>query len=159
MCIVSILRLVLVHEFANQGKVTSKPYALDALLAPVPLIPTESGTYALIWSSLEVNLAIICASLLVMKPLFARFIPAIVSEQPISASEDGRQWRQMAGIMWLQGATMDEDKEEEHEDEDEDGERRDTAIGMDGGALEGVRRMERVWDHRRSARSGSPATI
>jgi hypothetical protein len=40
----------------------------------------ESGTHALIWSTVEVNTAIICASLLVMKPLFLRFFPGLISD-------------------------------------------------------------------------------
>ncbi|KAF2125496.1 hypothetical protein P153DRAFT_300299 [Dothidotthia symphoricarpi CBS 119687] len=134
-CIVSVLRLVLVHRFAEQGKVT------------------KSATYVLIWSTLEVNLSIICASLLVMKPLFARFIPAMVSEQPMSASEDVRQWRQLAGLLWLDGVATEEEKQED------DVERRDTALQMSGVTTGMVERPERTWNPRRSLRSGSPATI
>lgn len=83
----------------------------------------ESGTYAVVWSAIEVNMAIICASLLVMKPLFARFVPAIVSEQPVSAREDNRLWRDLTGLTLLnEGIRENEDKEKTQ--------RRDTAIGM-----------------------------
>ncbi|KAH7067946.1 hypothetical protein FB567DRAFT_634614 [Paraphoma chrysanthemicola] len=105
-CIVTILRLVLVHHFAHRGQVT------------------KSGTFTLIWSTVEINVAIICASLLVMKPLFARFIPALVSEQPLSAREDARIWRGLTGLHLLEGGSLvDEEKQEEDR-------RRDTAISM-----------------------------
>lgn len=68
-------------------------------------------------------MAIICASLLVMKPLFARFIPAIVSEEPMSAREDRRIWRALTGLSLLEQITEDEEKEEQDR-------RRDTGIGM-----------------------------
>ncbi|CAO2647067.1 Nn.00g079890.m01.CDS01 [Neocucurbitaria sp. VM-36] len=105
-CIVSILRLVIVHDAAHRHQVT------------------KSGTYALIFSTIEVNVSIICASLLVMKPLFARFLPAVVFEQPMSAREDRQLWRGMTGLHLLDGAAaVDVEKAED------DG-RRDTAIGM-----------------------------
>ncbi|KAF2629216.1 hypothetical protein BU25DRAFT_389218 [Macroventuria anomochaeta] len=91
-CIVSILRLTLVHKAAHEGKMT------------------KSGTYAVVWSTTELNVGIICASLLVMKPLFAKWIPAIVSEQPVSASEDRRVLRQLTGLVLLDGGLVDEEK-------------------------------------------------
>ncbi|KAF2826620.1 hypothetical protein CC86DRAFT_292356 [Ophiobolus disseminans] len=108
-CIVSILRLVLVYHFAREGKVT------------------KSGTFALIWSTLELNVAIICASLLVMKPLFARFIPAMVSEQPVSAAEDARVWRAMTGLSLLDEAVLESEGKKQ---EDVERGRRDTAVAM-----------------------------
>lgn len=69
-------------------------------------------------------MSIICASLLVMKPLFARFVPAMVSEQPISAREDKRIWRNLTGLTLLNEGIR------EHADE-EKAKRRDTAIGME----------------------------
>ncbi|KAF2113783.1 hypothetical protein BDV96DRAFT_523333 [Lophiotrema nucula] len=68
-CITSILRLVLVHDAAESGNVT------------------KSGTYALIWSTVEVNVAIICASLLVMKPLFVRMFPRLAPTQASSRGD------------------------------------------------------------------------
>ncbi|KAF2734334.1 hypothetical protein EJ04DRAFT_603287 [Polyplosphaeria fusca] len=56
-CMTSILRLLLVHDAAKENDIT------------------KAGNLALIWSSLEINVAIICASLLVMKPLFLRVFP------------------------------------------------------------------------------------
>ncbi|KAH5989171.1 hypothetical protein HBI84_187620 [Parastagonospora nodorum] len=85
-CVVSVLRLVLVWCYAHEGRVT------------------KSGTFALMWSTLELNVAIICASLLVMKPLFARYVPAMVSDQPVSAREDARLWRAMTGLAQLDAA-------------------------------------------------------
>ncbi|OAL43367.1 hypothetical protein IQ07DRAFT_650204 [Pyrenochaeta sp. DS3sAY3a] len=104
-CVVSILRLVLVHDAAHHNQVT------------------RSGTFALIFSTIEINVAIICASLLVMKPLLTRFIPALVAEEPMSASEDRRIWRALTGLSLLEQITEDEEKEEHDR-------RRDTGIGM-----------------------------
>ncbi|KAF1942306.1 hypothetical protein EJ02DRAFT_345713 [Clathrospora elynae] len=109
-CIIAILRLVLVYDATHRNQVT------------------KSGTYALIFSSIEVNIAIMCASLLVMKPLFARFMPSIVSEQPMSASEDRRICRALTGLHLLNSGTgIDEEKSD-------DG-RRDTLV--DGGDVLG----------------------
>jgi hypothetical protein len=72
---------------------------------------TEAGTYALIFSSIEVNVAIMCASVLVMKSLFARFLPTVVSEQPVLAAEDGRTCRALTDTYLLRGGTIgDEEK-------------------------------------------------
>tara|TARA_R110002003_G_scaffold219_3_gene16474 strand:- start:10315 stop:10704 length:390 start_codon:yes stop_codon:yes gene_type:complete len=91
----------------------------------------ESGTFTLIWSTVEINAAIICASLLVMKPLFARFVPALVSEQAVSAREDARLWRGLTGLHLLKETLADEEKQEEDR-------RRDTAISM---SVRSVRRI------------------
>jgi hypothetical protein len=102
----------------------------------------ESGTYAVAWSAIEVNIAIICASLLVMKPLFARFVPAIVSEQPVSAREDNRFWRDLTGLTLLNERVRDSENGEQDK-------RRDTAIGMmetdgeAGGRSENIQRGDR----------------
>ena len=60
-----------------------------------------------------------------MKPLLARFIPSIVSEQPLSASEDLRLWRRLTGVSLLYGPGVEDEEKVEH-----DG-RRDIAIEMD----------------------------
>ncbi|KAH6638805.1 hypothetical protein C7974DRAFT_304363 [Boeremia exigua] len=104
-CVVSILRLTLVHKATHQGKMT------------------ESGTYAVVLSAIELNVAIVCASLLVMKPLFAKWIPAMVSEQPVSASEDTRILRRLTGLALLSGGLIDEEKAAERAQA-----RRDTAV-------------------------------
>jgi hypothetical protein len=96
------------------------------------LSSSESGTYAVVWSTIEVNVAIICASLLVMKPLFARFMPAIVSEQPVSAREDKRSWRGLTGLTLLnEGIRGNEDEEK--------AERRDTAVALEADVNTGRR--------------------
>jgi hypothetical protein len=92
-----------------------------------------SGTFALIWSTIELNIAIMCASLLVMKPLFARFIPAIVSEQPISAREDARLFRGLTGVGFLldtEAGEAGETGEAEEKQEEQDDGRRDTAFAF-----------------------------
>ncbi|KAF1918624.1 hypothetical protein BDU57DRAFT_116496 [Ampelomyces quisqualis] len=127
-CIVSILRLVLVHHFAHLGRVT------------------RAGTFAMIWSAIELNVAIICASLLVLKPLFARFIPAIVSEQPMSAREDARLWAGLGGLRHL--ADTEAAVEDEEEKEDDHG-RRDTAVAMDEREMRRVALPARTWHPRR----------
>ncbi|KAF1829235.1 hypothetical protein BDW02DRAFT_177731 [Decorospora gaudefroyi] len=105
-CITTVLRFILVNHAAHHGKVT------------------KSGTYAILFSSIEVNVAIICACLLVMKPLFARFLPAIVSEQPVSAAEDRRNCRALTGGYLLGGMAVDGGGKKR------DGRRRDTLIEM-----------------------------
>jgi hypothetical protein len=91
------------------------------------------------WSSIELNVAIICASLLVMKPFFARFAPAIVSEQPMSAREDARLWAGITGLRHLVDIEAGQDEELEKEEEAEDA-RRDTAIAMDLGQISVIRK-------------------
>ncbi|KAK8186950.1 uncharacterized protein BKA78DRAFT_286378 [Phyllosticta capitalensis] len=59
-CIVSILRLSLVHYYAVR----------DAI--------QQSGVAAIVWSTIEGNVGIICASLMVMKPLVAKLFPSIL---------------------------------------------------------------------------------
>ncbi|KAJ4986553.1 integral membrane protein [Stagonosporopsis vannaccii] len=104
-CVVSILRLTMVHKAVHEGKLTL------------------SGTYAVVWSTVELNVAIICASLLVMKPLFASWAPAMVSEQPVSASEDTRTLRRLTGLALLHGGFDDEEKAKKQAQS-----RRDTAV-------------------------------
>lgn len=48
-----------------------------------------------------------------MKPLFANWVPAMVSEQPVSASEDKRVMRLLTGLALLDCALMDEEKADE----------------------------------------------
>jgi len=91
-CVVSILRLTLVNEAVHEGKAT------------------KSGTYAVVLSSVELNVAIICASLAVLKPLYAKWIPALVSEQPPSASEDTQMLRRLTRVALLNGDLLEEDK-------------------------------------------------
>jgi hypothetical protein len=43
-----------------------------------------------------------------MKPLFARFLPALVSEQPVSAADDGRTCRALTGLHLLSGGAVDD---------------------------------------------------
>ena len=57
-----------------------------------------------------------------MKPLFARFLPAIVSEQPITAVEDARTCRPLTGLHLLAIAVA------EDEERAQDEERRDTLV-------------------------------
>ncbi|KAF3032394.1 hypothetical protein E8E12_003884 [Didymella heteroderae] len=117
-CIVSVLRLALVHKAAHMGKMT------------------KSGTYAVVWSTIELNVAIICASLLVMKPLFAKWMPAMVSEQPMTATEDRRVLRQLTGLALLTEQVEDEEKANERAQA-----RSDTGVaglGRGGGGDNGV---------------------
>jgi hypothetical protein len=144
-CIVSILRLVLVHHFAHIGEVTSR-YHHHVTTCEI-LTRLESGTFTLIWSTIELNVAIICASLLVMKPLFARFIPAIVSEQPVSAREDARLYRGMTGVGWLLDTEVGEVEGKPKED---DNGRRDTAVAM---SVSRVTPLGRIWDPKRGLKA------
>jgi hypothetical protein len=84
-----------------------------------------------------------CASLLVMKPLFARFVPAMVSEQPISARDDARLFRGLTGLEHLVDTEAGE-VEEKQEEEDDEG-RRDTAVAM---SVSQVVAPGRIWDPR-----------
>ena len=61
-----------------------------------------------------------------MKPLFARFLPAIVSEQPLSAAEDARTCRALTGLHLLTIAAAEEDDKNRKEAQDE--EWRDTLV-------------------------------
>lgn len=46
-----------------------------------------------------------------MKPLLARFIPGLVSEQPLSAREERRLWRNLTGLDGALGTVTVEDEE------------------------------------------------
>ncbi|KAF1925035.1 uncharacterized protein M421DRAFT_267456 [Didymella exigua CBS 183.55] len=71
-CAVGILRLTLVEKALHEGMII------------------QSGTYAVVWSTIELNVAIACASLVVMRPLLTRWMPPSVSKQRVSASDDRR---------------------------------------------------------------------
>lgn len=62
---------------------------------------------AAIFSILEVNVAIVCASLLVMKPLMVRLFPRVLGEQPCSAREEKRMLRAATGVHHLGDETSD----------------------------------------------------
>ncbi|EUC41040.1 hypothetical protein COCMIDRAFT_30116 [Bipolaris oryzae ATCC 44560] len=107
-CIITILRLALVRYAMVNGQVT------------------RCGTFAIVFSSIEINVAIICASLLVMKPLLARFLPYIISEQPLSAAEDGRASRALTSTHMLRTSIADAAEKRERN------ERNDTLVEMNG---------------------------
>ncbi|KAH7413936.1 hypothetical protein DE146DRAFT_783683 [Phaeosphaeria sp. MPI-PUGE-AT-0046c] len=131
-CVVSILRLTLTHHFAHRGQVT------------------RSGTFALTWSTIEINVAIICASLLVMKPLFARFVPAMVSEQPRSAREDARLWGGLHSLRQFLEGDLDEDEEEKVGEQDSG--RRDTAVTLCAGEHGRIASPRRAMQQRRGVK-------
>lgn len=60
---------------------------------------TGAGTHALIWSTAEINVAVICASLLVMKPLLSRFFPSLMGSGRSSAAVDNsrriKRWSEL----------------------------------------------------------------
>jgi len=43
----------------------------------------ESGIQAVTWSAIEVNIGIICASLIALKPLLAQFCPCLLEEREV----------------------------------------------------------------------------
>jgi hypothetical protein len=49
-----------------------------------------------------------------MKPLLARFLPYVVSEQPLSAAEDGRACRALTSTHILRANVMDAAEKREH---------------------------------------------
>ncbi|KAI8943832.1 hypothetical protein NX059_001805 [Plenodomus lindquistii] len=63
-CIVSIIRLVEVHNLAKNTDDT-----------------TWYGAFTAYWSAIEMNMAIVCASLPALKPLFKKVIPGFSSRQ------------------------------------------------------------------------------
>jgi hypothetical protein len=82
-----------------------------------------------------------------MKPLFARFIPAIVSEQPVSARENARLYRGMTGVGWLLDTEVGEVEGKPKEDDDG---RRDTAVAM---SVSWVTPPGRIWDPKRGSKA------
>jgi hypothetical protein len=68
----------------------------------------EAGVYTLIWSTTEVNVAIICTSLLVLKPLLIRWFPCLMADPVISAREQAKQVSD--ALRGLSGSTLDEEK-------------------------------------------------
>jgi hypothetical protein len=146
-CVVSVLRLVLVWHYAHRGEVTSTLHPTHSLHMTniqylLILLIIESGTFALMWSTIELNVAIICASLLVMKPLFARLTPCLVPEQPVSAREDARIWRALTGLSQLVDTERGQGRIKECK-------RRDTAMSMRSKEGRGMLRPERAWDPQR----------
>ncbi|PSN74313.1 hypothetical protein BS50DRAFT_627651 [Corynespora cassiicola Philippines] len=93
-CVVSVLRLVLVQHAIRDGDVP------------------KAGTYAVVWSAIELNVAIICASLLVMKPVMVRFWPGLFVEPP-SARDQARAFRAIASLTLLTyGEELGEERKE-----------------------------------------------
>ncbi|KAF2871164.1 hypothetical protein BDV95DRAFT_544992 [Massariosphaeria phaeospora] len=88
-CTTSVLRLFLTQAAADDGNVA------------------KSGTYATVWSTTEINVAIICNSLLFMKPLLLRWFPRLLSEPP--TPRDPR--RDMPGILLRRSITLQESDE------------------------------------------------
>jgi hypothetical protein len=82
-----------------------------------------------------------------MKPLFARFLPALVSEQPISARDDARLFRGLTGLGYLVDTETGEVQEKQDEEDDEG--RRDTAVAM---SVNQVVAPKRIWGPRRGVR-------
>jgi hypothetical protein len=80
-CVVSIVRLATVFLLERSGKLVGKsqpniPTTLQNKTNPQP----DSGIQAITWSAIEVNIGIICASLIALKPLLARFCPRMLDE-------------------------------------------------------------------------------
>lgn len=69
--------------------------------SPLTNVP-ESGSYAAIWSTAEINVAIICSSLLVMKPLAARIIPSLGAEINPTAHKENSAIRRVMSIATLE---------------------------------------------------------
>ncbi|KAL5394406.1 hypothetical protein PMIN02_005024 [Paraphaeosphaeria minitans] len=107
-CIVSVLRIVHVHGAAETGNVSSKLASrLHSQLAPhitklFTYSPTESGSYAAIWSTAETNVAIICSSLIVMKPLLARAVPGMGTETRVLSQQYDSAIRRVMSIATLE---------------------------------------------------------
>ncbi|KAL5394405.1 hypothetical protein PMIN06_001580 [Paraphaeosphaeria minitans] len=83
-CIVSVLRIVHVHGAAETGNVS------------------KSGSYAAIWSTAETNVAIICSSLIVMKPLLARAVPGMGTETRVLSQQYDSAIRRVMSIATLE---------------------------------------------------------
>jgi len=64
-CAVSVTRLVLVTVTSNRGNFVA------------------SGVWAIIWSVVEANVGIICASLLALKPLIGKLFPRFTQEREV----------------------------------------------------------------------------
>lgn len=61
-CVISVLRLFTVYAASVEGDFVA------------------SGVWAIVWSSVEANVGIVCASLLALKPLVAKLFPKIMEE-------------------------------------------------------------------------------
>lgn len=80
-----------------------------------------------------------------MKPLLARFVPSVVSEQPMSAREERRLWRSITGVDLLSADLEDEEKAEDEG-------RRDTAISI-GVIMKPIAAPRRFRGHLRGSNS------
>ncbi|KAF1813867.1 hypothetical protein P152DRAFT_382571, partial [Eremomyces bilateralis CBS 781.70] len=63
-CVVATLRLTLVQAFSGRKE------------------GTNAGVAAVVWSAVEANVGIICASLISLKPLVQRFFPRLLLKRP-----------------------------------------------------------------------------
>jgi len=64
-CVVSVVRLAVVNFLESSGRLV------------------ESGIQAVIWSVVEVNIGIICASLIALKPLLLHFCPRLLNDTSV----------------------------------------------------------------------------
>ena len=55
-------------------------FARHHLLSLTLPLPPESGIQAVTWSAVEVNIGIVCASLIALKPLLAHFCPCLLQD-------------------------------------------------------------------------------
>lgn len=110
-CIVSVLRIVHVHGAAQKGNVSSEFVPrLQGRLSHHAYRPTGSGSYAAIWSTVEINVAIICSSLIVMKPLLVRVVPSIGTEAAVSAHQEDSAIRRVMSIATLEESLADNEE-------------------------------------------------
>ncbi|KAF2496535.1 hypothetical protein BU16DRAFT_537710 [Lophium mytilinum] len=79
-CIISVLRMLLVRIAVIKGDHIRTPLHRFHSLLSRPLLTShlESGKEALLWSALEVNIAIVCACMMALKPLLVHLFPRLM---------------------------------------------------------------------------------
>ncbi|KAE9988634.1 putative inositol polyphosphate 5-phosphatase [Venturia inaequalis] len=78
-CVVGIVRIVRVRDTAAHHLFASKPYPRPSKHLTLMYFLKESAGASVTWSAAEANVGIICASLILIKPLLQKWFPNMLS--------------------------------------------------------------------------------
>jgi hypothetical protein len=83
-CVVSVVRITVVDYLEGSGRLVGK-FHFHTHTCPNSQLtsPAESGIQAVIWSVVEVNIGMICASLIALKPLLLHFCPRLLNDTSV----------------------------------------------------------------------------
>lgn len=80
-CIVSVVRLITVDVTADAENYIRGSHPTAFILEILLMASPESGIFAILWSAVEANTGIICASLFALKPLIGAWCPRLLDEK------------------------------------------------------------------------------